>query len=61
MFDRGFGPELGRIVAPLRRRSAAPEAQQRPSQQAQQAQAEAGGSFQTVLVTATISKVSPAQ
>lgn len=65
MFDRGFGPEMGRIVAPLRRRSASPELQKRPSpqathpQQAPQGQGAAADSFQTVLVTATISKVCP--
>lgn len=41
MFDRGFGPEVRKFLGPLRNRSSQP----------------GGTGFQTVLVTATITKV----
>lgn len=41
MFDRGFGPDIRKFLAPLKHRASKPD----------------GEGFQTVLVTATMSKV----
>ena len=41
MFDRGFGPDIRKFLAPLKHRASKPN----------------GQGFQTILVTATMSKV----
>lgn len=41
MFDRGFGPEIRKFLAPLKHRATKPD----------------GQGFQTILVTATMIKV----
>ena len=41
MFDRGFGPDIRKFLGPLKNRAAKPD----------------GGGFQTVLVSATMTKV----
>lgn len=41
MFDRGFGPDIRKFLGPLKRRASKPD----------------GLGFQTILVTATMTKV----